>query len=238
MVRNIEHRQHSQETSAKRTDADIRRDVLDELEWERRVQPSEIGVSVNEGIVTLSGTIDSYPKRWAAEEASFRVLGVKAVVNELEVQLPRNAEHADEGIAEAALAAFAWDADLHNAGLTVTVSHGWVALHGEVEVQFQREEAERLVRRLAGVRGVTNGLTIRRSSPAPEDVAQRIERALLRNAETDAQRIHVQVHGHRATLRGIVASWAERRAAEGSAWSAPGITEVDDQLVIAPVPSW
>lgn len=235
MARNTEHRQHSQE-AAKRTDADIQRDVLDELDWERQVQPSKIDVSVNGGIVTLSGTIDSYPKRWAAQEATFRVLGVKAVVNELEVQLPSDAEHADEGIAQAALAAFGWDADLHTAELTVTVSHGWVTLHGEVEVQFQREEAERLVRRLAGVRGVSNGLTIRMSSPAPEDVAQRIERALLRNAETDAHRIHVQVRDHQAILRGTVRSLAERRAAEGSAWSAPGITEVDNQLVVSPLP--
>jgi osmotically-inducible protein OsmY len=221
--------------TAGRTDIQIQRDVLDELEWDSRVRPNEVGVSVKEGIVTLSGTVDSYTKRWAAQEAALRVLGVKAVANDLEVHLPSAAERTDGELAQAALAALKWDADIRTEGLEVTLSHGWVTLKGTVDVQFQRQEAERIVHRLAGVKGVTNWLTVRTLSPAPKDIQQRIERALLRNAETDAQHITVDVLGSKVILRGTVRSYAEIRAAEGSAWSAPGITEVDNRLGISPL---
>ncbi len=225
----------SQVKTALRTDVEIQRDVLDELDWDRRVRSNEVGVAVKDGIVTLSGSVDTYTKRLAAEEAALRVVGVRAVANELEVHLPSAAMRTDAEIAEAALAALKWDADIRAEGLEVVVSHGWVTLKGEVDVQFQREETERLIRRLAGVAGVTNYLAVRATSPAPKDIQQRIERALLRNAETDAHRINIDVQGHKVILRGVVRSHAERRAAEGSAWSAPGIIEVVDQLVVVPV---
>ncbi len=221
--------------TAERTDIQIQRDVLDELDWDSRVRPNEVGVSVKDGIVTLSGTVDSYTKRWAAQEAALRVLGVKAVANDLEVHLPGAAERTDPELAQAALAALKWDADIRTEGLEVTVSRGWVTLKGAVDVQFQRQEAERIIHRLAGVKGVTNWLVVRTMSPAPKDIKQRIERALLRNAETDAQRITVEVHGNKVILHGTVRSYAESRAAEGSAWSAPGIAEVENHLVISPV---
>lgn len=221
--------------AAERTDIQIQRDVLDELDWDSRVRPNEVGVSAKDGIVTLSGTVDSYTKRWAAQEATLRVLGVKAVANDLEVHLPSAAERTDAELAQAALAALKWDADIRTEGLEVTISHGWVTLKGVVDVQFQRQEAERIIHRLAGIKGVTNWLTVRTISPAPKDIKQRIERALLRNAETDAQRITVDVQGSRVTLHGTVRSYAESRAAEGSAWSAPGISEVDNRLIISPV---
>ena len=224
----------SQVKTTDRTDIAIQRDVLDELDWDSRVRPNEVGVSVKDGIVTLSGTVDSYTKRWAAEEAALRVLSVKAVANDLEVHLPSAAERTDAELAQAALAALKWDADIRTEALEVTVSHGWVTLKGTVDVPFQRAEAERIVHRLAGVKGVSNWLTVRLVSPAPTDIQQRIERALLRNAETDAHRISVQVQGHKVILQGTVRSWAERRAAEGSALSAPGISEVENRIVVSP----
>ena len=214
-----------------RTDRDIQRDVLEELEWDRRVQPHEVGVSVKDGIVTLGGTVDSYTKRWAAQEAAFRVLGVKALANDLEVQLPSSAERTDAELALAALTALTWDADIPTTTLDVSVSHGWVTLAGTLDTPFQRQQAEQAIHRLAGVRGVSNLLMVRISS-VPTDIKQRIERALVRNAETDAQHIAVEVRDHTAILRGKVRSHAERRAAEGSALSAPGITEVDNQLKV------
>jgi osmotically-inducible protein OsmY len=200
-----------------RTGTDIQQDVLDELEWDSRVRPNEVGVSVKDGIVTLSGPVDSYTKRWAAEEAALRVVGVQAIANDFEVHLPSAAERTDTELAQAALSALKWDADIPADGLEVTVSHGRVTLKGTVDDQFQRAEAERVVRRLAGVKAVTNWLTVRVSAPAPQDIKQRIERALVRNAETDANRVSVEVLGHTVVLRGDVRSWAERRAAEGSA---------------------
>lgn len=221
-------------STGNRTDSDIQRDVLDELDWDSRVRPNNVAVSVEDGIVTLNGMLDAYTKRQAAEEAALRVLGVKAVVNELDVRLPSAAERTDTALARAAVAALTWDADIRTEGLEISVSHGWVTLKGTVDVPFQRAEAERIVHRLAGVKGVKNGLTVRQASPAPKDIQQRIERALLRNAETDAQRITVDVQGHKVILQGTVRSWAERRAAEGSAFSAPGITDVENCLIVTP----
>ena len=215
-----------------RSDALIQQDVLDELEWDPRVRPYEIGVSVKDGIVTLSGQVDSYTKRWAAQEAALRVLGVKAVANDLDVSLHATAERTDTDLAHAAVAALTWDAEILSQNVQVTVSNGWVMLSGQVETAFERDAAERAVQRLAGVRGVSNGLTVRLMEPAPTDVKERIERALVRNAETDAARITVIVKDHTATLRGTVRSHAERRAAEASARSAPGITQVNNRILV------
>lgn len=215
-----------------RSDALIQQDVLDELEWDPRVRPYEIGVSVRDGIVTLSGQVDSYTKRWAAQEAALRVLGVKAVANDLDVSLHATAERTDTDLAHAAVAALTWDAEIPIQSIHVAVSNGWVTLTGQVETTFQRDAAERAIQRLAGIRGVSNGLTARQPEPAPADVKERIERALVRNAETDAAHITVTVRNHTATLRGTVRSHAERRAAEASARSAPGITEVNNRLLV------
>ena len=208
--------------------------VLEELDWDHRVSPSEVGVSVKDGIVTLSGTVDSYTKRLAAQEAALNVLGVLAVANELEVHVPSGAERTDVELARVALTALAWDADIPSAALEVVVSHGWVSLLGTVDVPFQRQEAERVIHHLAGVKGVINRITVRQTSPAPKDVKERIERALLRNAETDSRHVTVQVSGNKVVLQGKVRSYAELRAAEGAALSAPGIVEVANHLVVAP----
>jgi osmotically-inducible protein OsmY len=214
------------------TDEDIQRDVQEELKWDTRVRPNEIGVAVKDGIVTLTGWVDSYLKKIAAEEDAHRVPGVKAVVNEIEVHLPGSAERTDADLAKAALNALKWDAGIPTDKIDVTVSHGWVTLKGEVEYYFQKREAEHAVERLSGVRGVTNLLTVK-PQPTPQDLKSQIEKALVRNAETDARRIAVDVQGSKVILRGTVSAYAEKKAAEETAWSAPGVTEVDNRIIVS-----
>lgn len=215
-----------------RTDEEIQREVQEEFQWDRRVQPNEIGVVVKDGIVTLMGWVDSYAKKLAAQRAAHRVHGVKAVVNDLEVRLPGSAERTDTDLAAAVVNALMWNTTLPAGKLGVTVSQGWVTLNGEVEHGFQRSEAERAIHHLSGIKGVTNHI-MAKPQALPTDLKQSIEKALVRNAETDARNITVQVEGSKVILSGTVSSPAERKAAAEAAWSAPGVTEVVNRIVIS-----
>jgi len=219
-------------TSETRTDTQIQADVLAELKWEPRVQPNEIGVAVKNGVVTLTGFVDSYTKRWAAETAAQKVRGVKAVANDIEVRLSSDNKKTDTDLAAAIVRALEWDAFVPVDKLDVSVSNGWVTLKGEVEWQFQKQDAERVVRRLTGVAGVTNMITVTPRVAASE-LKQRIEKALVRSVETDAKQITVEVDGDAVILKGTVKSWSEREEAERAAWAAPGVTSVDNRITIA-----
>jgi len=213
-------------------DAQIQADVLAELKWDARVASNEIGVSVTRGVVTLTGRVDRYTKRWAAEEAALRVRGVKAVANEIEVQISPSENRTDTDIAEAAVNALRWDTLVPSEKVQATVSKGWITLTGRVEWQFQKVAAERAVRGLAGVTGVSNLITVE-PEVKPSELKRKIEDALLRSVETDAKKITVEVEGSKVTLRGTVRSFAEKEEAARAAWSAPGITTVDNQIVVS-----
>ncbi len=212
-------------------DADIQRDVMEELKWEPRLQPNEIGVAVKDGVVTLTGYVDSYAKKLAAEQAALRVHGVKAVANDIHVRLPGMSERTDTDLARAAREALQWNVLVPSDQVKVTVSNGWITLEGEVEYTYQKTEAERAVRHLSGVKGVSNLITIK-PRVSPTTLKQDIERALTRHAETDARNIQVEVEGRKVILRGHVSSYVEKKAAEQTAWSEPGVTEVENLIIV------
>jgi osmotically-inducible protein OsmY len=217
------------------TDEDIQRETLLELKWDARIAPNEIGVAVKNGVVTLTGEVDTFSKKWAAERAALRVRGVKGVANEIEVRLAPPNQQTDTQIAEAATRALALDSIVPEDAVKVTVSRGWVTLQGEVEWQYQRREAERVIRNLRGVKGVSNLVTVRpRTGPPPAELRKKIEDALVRTAETDAENITVTTEGSKVILSGTVRSWAERQEAERVAWLAPGVTAVENRIRLEP----
>lgn len=219
-----------------RTDQDIQAAVLDELTFEPRVRPHEIGVTVAEGVVTLTGRVDSYARKWAAERAAHRVPRVRAVANDLTVQIGAGAERPDPDLADAVEHALEWDAFVPVERIHVSVSNGWVTLHGEVEWEYQRRAAENAVARLAGVRGLSNGLSVRPAVRADGHLlAERIADALARNRATEAERITVRVYGDTVVLGGLVHSMPERAEVERIIWSAPGVREVQNHVAVAPV---
>jgi osmotically-inducible protein OsmY len=215
------------------TDEQIQREVLAELKWDSRLQPNEIGVAVKDGVVTLTGAVDSFIKRWATENAAQRVRGVRAVANDIEVRLPDDDRLDDSDIALEAARALKWDSLVPDGDVKVTVSKGWITLRGTVEWEYQRRAAERAVRRLPGVVGISNLVTVRPRS-TPSDLKRKIEDALTRSAATDAQSIEITIDGDRVILDGTVRSWVEKHDAERVAWSAPGVTEVQNRIVVRP----
>ncbi len=214
-----------------KTDYQLKHDVEAELSWDPRIIEPEIGVAVRDGVVTLSGFVKSYAQRIAAEHAAERVSGVRALAEELRVKLPGTVDLSDTDIAHRALSALEWDIEVPDSRIKLRVDKGWIVLEGEVGWQFERVAAERAVRYLSGVKGVTNQIHIA-SHVSTYDVSKRIKDALQRSADSDAASIEVEANAGRVTLRGIVHSWAERADAERAAWGAVGVTNVDDRLTV------
>jgi osmotically-inducible protein OsmY len=217
-----------------RTDHEVQADVLAELRWEPSLANDDIAVSVRDGVVTLAGFADSWADRWKAERVASRVRGVKGVANDIKVKLPSSSERTDPDVARAAVDALKWNVLVPDDRIRVKVSNGWLTLEGEVDWYFQKEEAERAVRKLKGVKGVTNLVTVA-ARPASSDVKEKIRNALERGAELDADRIRVEVEGSRVILSGTVRSYAERRDAERAARNAPGVTEVENLIIVDPL---
>jgi osmotically-inducible protein OsmY len=213
-----------------KSDKQLRREVEQELEWEPSVDERRIGVAVVDGTVTLTGEVSSYGEKWRAERAVERVAGVHGIANELEVKAASERTEAD--IARAAVEALKWNVMVPSDNVTVKLSKGWLTLDGEVRWDYQRRAAERAVRDIPGVRGVSNLIKIK-PRVEPHDVKQKIEETFKRGANLDANRVTVEAEGSEVTLRGTVRSWVERHEAEKAAWAAPGVTAVHNYITVS-----
>ena len=212
-----------------KTDADLKRDVTAELAWDPAVKATAIGVAVKDGVVTLTGHLETFAEKYAAERALRRVAGVQAIALELDVKLSPDHKRSDTDIATSAEQALKWNTLVPLEGIRLTVDHGWVTLRGEVEWDYQRRSAEKAIRPLMGVVGISNEIALR-VKPKATDLSRKIEEALMRQALREAKKIQVGVDGTTVTLTGTVHSWHERDAVQGVAWAAPGVHAVINQL--------
>lgn len=215
------------------TDRELQENVQSALDWEPSVDAADIGVTVENGIVTLRGDIKTYSEKAAAERVALRVYGVKAVANDLSVRLGTELKRTDTEIAQAAVNVLKWNSRLPADQITVAVGNGWVTLKGIVDWNYQRDMAAKTVRDLTGVVGLSNGITVR-SHVSVADVQSKIQAALKRSAEVDARRINVTATDGNVVLSGNVRSWAEREEARHAAWAAPGVRHVEDRMAIVP----
>jgi len=219
-------------SNIKKTDTELKRDVLAELKYEPSVKVTDIGVLVNDGAVTLNGYASTYGEKWDAVRAAKRVAGVKAIADDIEVKLPDSPRRTDGDIAAAAANQIDWSTTIPTGTIEVAVREGWITLEGEVEWWYQKDAAENAVRYLAGVKGVSNLITIK-PKVASAEVATAIKSAFERNALLDANKIQVETSGNKVVLRGKVRNHAERDEAERAAWGAPGVWSVDNKLKVA-----
>ena len=212
----------------------VRQDVLDQLEFEPSIDAANIGVAVEDGVVTLTGHVWSYAQKLAAERATRQVKGVRAIAQEIEVRYPTDKKTADDEIAKRALNVLKWHAMIPQDAVKVTVQKGWVTLTGEVNWQYQRKAAEDAIWKLSGVTGVTDSISLK-PTVSVSDIKKKIEDALTRHAQIEAQAVRVHVrNGNKVLLEGMVDNWDEREAIENAAWSVAGVQSVDDRLTIAP----
>ena len=215
----------------RKSDSELQRDVMAELEWEPSIDHAEIGVAVTAGVVTLSGYVKTYAEKIAAEKAARRVAGVRAIAEEIKVHFASEPMMADHEIAKRLLDMMSWTVSIPTDKVKVKVERGWVTLSGIVDWDYQRREAFRAASRVAGVVGVTNDIEVKQH-PAPADVKERIVSAFKRQADLDAAAVTVSTDGGTVKLGGKVRAWAERGVAERAAWSAPGVTRVEDNITI------
>jgi osmotically-inducible protein OsmY len=212
-----------------RTDANIQRDVMDQIKWNPLLTASEIGVAVKNGVVTLSGQVDSYLKKLEAEKETKKVSGVKAIAEDIQVGISAQDKRTDAEIAETVLHALKWDTSIPEEDIKVKVEDGFVTLEGTVEWEYQRLAARNAVANLAGVRSVINAIQLKHRT-SPDDLKQKISAAFHRSATLDASQIQVEVLDAKVILKGKVRSFAEKEDAARAAWAAPGITQVENQL--------
>jgi osmotically-inducible protein OsmY len=218
-----------------RADSDIKRDVEEELKWEPNVDATDIAVAVKNGVVTLTGFVRSYAHKLAAERATKSVAGVVGLANDIEMRLPGADARPDPEIAREIAAELKLWLPYSAEHIKAVVKNGWVTLEGEVEWNYQRDHAERAVRWIKGVNGVSNLIRLKpRATPSPTEIKHKIEEAFRRSALVDANRVTVEASGGEVMLRGTVRSWAERQEAERAAWAAPGVIRVDNRITVSP----